>query len=202
MPRIYLIALMAAAALAWLTLLWLNGVSVPAATFFKPFSWVESLLLTLVIVFDRWAWRWRVLRPWLVSTPNLNGTWKGELVSTYEESRGPIEAYLVIRQTFSSLRIRLMTRESNSYLLAGAATPDQSGLHIVTGIYRNVPDLLRRSVSPIHHGAILLQVRKNPPNLLQGEYWTDRDTKGELRFTARSSRVFDSFEAAAEGPYG
>ena len=67
----------------------------------------------------------------------------------------PIEAYLAIRQTFSFIKIRLMTRESNSHLLAGSIVRDPSGLYVVTGIYRNLPDLFRRLASPIHHGAML-----------------------------------------------
>ena len=109
----------------------------------------------------------------------------------------PIEAYLAIRQTFSFIKIRLMTRESNSHLLAGSIVRDPSGLYVVTGIYRNLPDLFRRLASPIHHGAMLLEVRKSPPIELRGEYWTDRDTKGEVRFTARNNDIFDSFDAAA-----
>jgi len=206
LPHRYLSILVAVGAATWVTLLAVYGVHVPLGVFFKPFSVVEGALLVLMTLFDSWAWRWRALRPWLVSTPDLNGTWKGEIVSTWvpaaEPHGTPIQAYLAIHQTFSFIRIRLMTRESNSNLLTGSVARDPSGLYVVTGIYRNVPDLLRRSTSPIHHGAMLLEVRENPPRVLQGEYWTDRDTKGELRFTARNGRVLDSFDAAAAARYG
>ena len=207
MPRSYLFALMAAAALAWLAVLWLNGVSVPAAAFLKPFAWVESLLLTLIAVFDRWAWRWRILRPWFVSTPDLQGTWKGEVRSSWaapgeSAPRPPLEAYLAIRQTYSSMHVRLMTRESESVSLAAGLVREPDGRHTVSVAYRNTPPALRRSASSIHNGGMLFTVRARPRLALEGEYWTDRDTKGELRFTARSGRVLDSFDAAAAERYG
>jgi hypothetical protein len=50
-------------------------------------------------------------------------------------------------------------------------------------------------------GFMLLTVRARPGLALEGEYWTDRDTKGELRFTARTNRMLDGFDAAAAERY-
>src|SRR5215216_6064383 len=49
----------------------------------KPFSNVTGVLVLLLAFFDKWAWHWRVFYPWLVSTPYIDGTWKGKLNSNW-----------------------------------------------------------------------------------------------------------------------
>jgi hypothetical protein len=203
--RVQLSAILWIAAALWGALLLLDGVAVSLA-WIRPFSTVLGALVLLLGVFDQWAWRFRFLHPWFVSTPDLQGTWKGQLISTWVDPEmgdrtPPIEGYLVVRQTFSSLHMRLITRESNSELLSGSIVREMDGTQKIVGTYRNTPRLLRRDVSPIHHGGLLLQIHGRPPSSLDGQYWTDRDTKGELRFTERSNQVFYDFESAAAGMY-
>lgn len=203
--RIHLSTLIFIAALVWAVLLIIQGVSV-TFSFFRWFSTVVGVLVVLIGVFDRWAWHLPILHPWFVSQPDLRGTWKGQLFSTWTDPKAgsstpPIDGYLVIRQTFSSIQMMLFTNESSSELVSSSVLPEANGGHVVAGIYRNTPRLLKRAGSPIHHGGILLHVRGSPPQVLEGEYWTDRDTKGELRFTGRSNRILPSFEAATAAKY-
>lgn len=203
--RVQLAVLLGVAAAIWGVLLLLDGVAV-SLSWLRPFSGVLGAVVLVLLLFDGWGWRFRFLHPWFVSTPNVRGTWKGEVTSTWnnanpEQSNGPIEAYLVIRQTFSMISIRLITKESSSELLAGSIVRCNDGTYEVAGTYRNTPKLLVRERSPIHHGGLLLRVQGDPPASLEGEYWTDRATKGELRFKARSGKLFDGFESASAGPY-
>lgn len=183
--------------LLWSVLLIMNGQSV-SFDLLKPFSTVVGAIGVVALVFERWIWRWRYLYPWFVSTPNLQGTWRGQLVSDWKRVDGssipPIEVYLVIRQTLSTISMRLLTPESSSVLLGGNVTKEVDGIETVTGVYLNIPDILRRDGSPIHHGGMILQVQGHPPARLQGEYWTDRGTKGGLCFTSRSDRLLQSFD--------
>jgi hypothetical protein len=187
------------AVLLWSMLLILNGQSV-SFDLLKPFSTVAGALGVAALAFDRWIWRWRYLHPWFVSTPNLHGTWSGQLVSDWKREDGshipPIDVYLVVRQTLSTISIRLLTAESSSVLLGGTVTREVDGVERVMGIYLNTPDILRRNGSPIHHGGMMLQVQSHPPARLEGEYWTDRGTKGSLCFTARSDKLLQSFGEA------
>lgn len=135
------------------------------------------------------------------STPNLHGTWHGVLVSDWKREDGsslpPIGVHLVVRQTLSTISMRLLTPESTSVLLGGSVTNEVDGVETMTGIYLNTPDILRRDGSPIHHGGLILQVQGHPPARLEGEYWTDRGTKGTLCFTSRSDELVESFDEAA-----
>lgn len=202
--RAHLPAILGIAVLVWSVLLILNGQSV-SLQLLKPFSTVAGVVGVLALAFDRWLWRWPPLHPWFVATPDLQGTWRGELVSDWYREDGdpipPIEAFLVIRQTFSTISMRLLTSESASMLLSGSVSKAPDGVYTATGIYLNVPDPLRREESPIHHGGLILQIQGVPPAALQGEYWTDRKTKGGLRFIARNRRLFYGFDEAAKATY-
>jgi hypothetical protein len=203
--RAHLPAFLAAAVLVWSALLILNGQSV-SLQLLKPFSTVAGVVGVLALAFDKWLWRWAPLHPWFVATPDLQGTWRGELVSDWRREGGepiaPVEAFLVVRQTFSTISMRLLTSESTSVLLSGSVSKAPDGVDTASGVYLNTPDALRREASPIHHGGLILQIQGIPPAALQGEYWTDRKTKGQLRFIARSPRLFYAFDEATKATYG
>ena len=205
--RLHLTVLIVVAAIVWGTVLILEGVSV-SASWFKPIGAVVGALMIILLVFDKWLWKLRFLYPWFVSIPKLNGTWKGTLLSSWknpetEQTVPPIEAYIAIRQTFSTLNIRLMTKESHSVQLAGDFIK-KGGVHVLAGTYRNEPNILIQDRSPIHHGGLKLNVQGKKNIRLEGHYWTDRSpvqTKGTMRFIARSSTMFDDYERASKAEF-
>ncbi len=189
--RLHLSTIVLIAAGLWAALLLLEGTKVPL-TFFSPFNRVLAALLILLGVFDKWGWRLRILRPWFVNLPDLNGTWRGRLVSNWTDPQtGEVppltNASITVQQTFSSIHLRLETGESYSELLSGGLVRKADGTYQVVGVYRNTPRLLRRDSSPMHHGGLLLDILGNPPSALEGEYWTDRGTRGELRFEEKAT---------------
>src|SRR5262245_13979619 len=122
LSRLHLSAILLVAAAIWGAMLVFEGVAING-TWFRPFSTVVGVLLLLLVAFDLWAWRWRFLRGWFVPRPDLRGTWRVELQSEWKNPAtdtvvGPIVAYLVVRQTFSSLSVRMLTAESASELVA------------------------------------------------------------------------------------
>jgi hypothetical protein len=104
---------------------------------------------------------------------------------------------MAVRQTFSSLSMRLMTPESASWLIAHNIVRSNDGMFQVAGVYMNRPNLpLRGERSEIHYGAILLDVQGRPPSALEGHYWTDRHTRGTMRLTRKEAKTFATFEEA------
>jgi len=190
------------AAGVWALLLILQGSALPGE-WWKPFSVVVGAVVLLLEVFEYWGWRISWLHPWLVQVPDVRGIWKGELTTQWiDPDTGdrpePIQAYMVVRQTFSRISIRVLTRESSSMLLAGQFSREQDGEMILTGTYRNTPRLEHRRRSPIHYGGLLLEIpsRENQLRHLCGQYWTDRQTLGELRFGWVCRRVVSDFDTA------
>jgi SMODS-associating 2TM, beta-strand rich effector domain len=200
LSRLHLSVILLLAAGIWGAMLLVDGVAV-SGTWFRPFSTVVGVLLLLLVAFDLWAWRLPFLRGWFVPRPDIRGTWSVELRSdwkdpTTNEVIAPIAAYVVVRQTFSALSLRMLTPESSSELVAAEIGKAADGTYRVAGVYRNEPKLAVRDGSPIHYGAIVLEVQGDPVKDLVGFYWTDRSTRGEMRSLGRNAKVASSYAEA------
>ena len=103
---------------------------------------------------------------------------------------------MVIRQTYSSISLRLLTDESSSELIGAEIITLSDGTIRMAGVYRNEPRQLLRERSPIHNGAILLEIIGRPVTRLKGHYWTDRNTAGEIELNNRRNQIFHDYETA------
>ena len=91
----------------------------------KEIPHVVFIYAIIYVLFTTWAWRWRMFSGWLIPFPDLEGTWRGTVVSTWRDPETgqappPIEAMLVIRQKFDSISCTLFTAESESQSNAAA----------------------------------------------------------------------------------
>lgn len=196
LSRLHLSAILLIAAGVWGIALILAGLQV-TADWFKPFSVVVGVLMVLLSVADKWLWRVRWLRPWLFNMPDLHGTWRVTIQPTAPaDSPKHVSAFMVIRQTFSTISLRLYTAESHSETLSARVVRCDDGTCNVAAVYRNTPRLQVRDRSPLHHGALLLSVQGDPPETLSGQYWTDRLSQGELSLSDRSSAIAHSYDQA------
>lgn len=204
--RLYVTTLLGFAIATWAALLWIRGVPI-SWDLFWPFGLVVSLLVTIVGIFEKWAWSWRLFRGWFVRRPDLRGTWRVVLESEWGEpgvhgSSDPIVGFMAVRQTLLTLSMRLMTAESSSWLIAHKVVPSNDGVFQVAGVYTNKPQLhLRGNRSEMHYGAILLDVHGEPPTELEGHYWTDRNSRGSMRLTDRKPQVLET-HASAKRAFG
>jgi SMODS-associating 2TM, beta-strand rich effector domain len=165
-------------------------------------SYVVTALGFVLLLWDRWLWSWSVFHFWLSKRPDLRGTWKGELISDYTNSAtNQRNVFLMIRQTNSTIDVRLFSAESSSVSLSGELTSDKAEVNTLIITYRNEPQLFKREHSPISYGAMLLNVRGDKVYRLDGYYWTDRSTRGEVKFTMRSKEKSHDFEQAAKLNY-
>lgn len=199
--RLHLTPIVLLVGVVWLVLLVINGVAVELRWLGQLTSVVPVLFLLLGI-FDNWLWKTPWLNGWFTNRPVLCGTWEVLLQTEWVDPRtgaspGPITCYMAVRQTFSTLSMRLMTPESASWLIAHSIVRSNDGIFRVAGVYMNNPNLpLRGERSEIHYGAILLDVQGQPPTALEGHYWTDRHTRGTMRLTRRKAKVFTNYEDA------
>ena len=97
--------------------------------------------------------------------------------------------------------MHLMTPESESWSIAGHIlhSPSGSGYQVICG-YRNEPDIHLRNkrVSEMHKGTLIINTHGSRvrPDTLSAEYWTDRETVGNIEFKSRVNQVFTKFDAA------
>lgn len=203
--RIHIPVFLAIAMLAWGITLLLQGTPVTWAHG-KPFTMVAGFLGAFWFVFDRFLWRLSFLHGWFVKRPDLRGTWRVKLQSSYINSETEkcvpmIVCYMGVKQTLGELKMHLMTPESESWFIASHIRPSPSGSgYQVIGVYTNCPNihLRRERISEIHKGALIIISHGSDvqPNLLEGEYWTDRNTNGTINFTNRVRQIFTRFEDA------
>lgn len=167
----------------------------------RPLGAAVSAASLFVVAFDAYLWRAPGVRLF-VALPYIGGTWRGTLTSQWidpdTETGIPPDpdVYLVVRQTYWSVSARLFTRESKSHTILARVDGDAHGVFGLYALYRNTPRASVRQRSPIHHGALMLDISGTPPNCLEGFYWTDRRTMGEVSFRDRFRQLVNDHEAA------
>ncbi len=199
--RIQVSALVLYVAIVWGVSLFLQGFDV-TPELLKPVSTVSGALVVILAVFDNWLWRVSILQGWFVKRPLLAGTWRATFQTSWRnpdtaEIPGPITGFMVVRQTYSRLTMTLLTTESTSQFVADELTLGTDGRFAVFAVYHNEPKVQVRHRSAMHYGAMKLTVQGKPATSLEGFYWTDRLTRGDIQLSERRKRAFDSFEDAA-----
>jgi len=204
-PKIKLYIQLGVFAAIWLLLLIFYGTtSIPdLANVAMRFPQAVMAYAFLGLAFTKWAWRWRIFKGWLVRIPDLQGTWRGSLISTWvdpstSQRLPPIPALLVIKQTFSRIDCFIHTGESASYSTAAEINEDQSGSLYLNYNYTNRPKASVRVRSEIHDGASILKIIQIPQRSLEGEYWTSRKTTGEMKFEFESKVLAEKFTDTTE----
>lgn len=166
----------------------------------KFYSGAVFVSLMLLAAWDRVFWHLGPIQR-LKSVPrDIRGTWKGELRSNWvpPDSELPLPekiAYLVVRQTASNTSIILLTDESKSSSNLAKVT-SMDGNASLDYMYLNQPKMSVEHRSRMHHGSTSLAVTGRPTDRLEGRYWTDRGTQGELAFSLRSDSYAENFEQA------
>ena len=74
-----------------------------------------------------------LLHGWFLKRPVIEGSWKVEIRSNWKDPAtgnaiAPVEGYMVVRQTFSTLSLRLLTAESSSELVGTEIVCSADGL--------------------------------------------------------------------------
>ena len=200
MTSVSILLIIIIATSVWGGFLWILGIELTwdHAT---PFSFTLTVTTLCVGLFNRYLWRfWLVQR--LIRRPDLNGTWRVSLQSSYtrpgsRELVDEVQGFAVVRQTFSSISIRLMTEQAESFLVASSFDVQSDGTTYVYGVYQSDPSIhLRSGESEIHYGSFKYKVIGRLPSEMIGQYWTDRNTKGSISLSGRKRDFFDSFSEA------
>jgi hypothetical protein len=167
----------------------------------QRFGLVVAVVTIACVAFDKWIWAWPMWKGWLVSRPHIRGTWQARLISNYMQDGKPVEkiVYVVIRQSFSFLSIRMYTDAAKSFSLAhNLSKADDDDVFRASIVYLNEPQLKHRGKSSeIHYGALLIADIVHPVTVMKGHYWTDRGTSGVLELLRRNDQVAGDFEQAA-----
>jgi SMODS-associating 2TM, beta-strand rich effector domain len=174
---------------------WLQGQRAPLLKFISMFA---TIITTVVAGIASLTWRyfWRAFPVISRKTfPDLNGQWGGTLVSTWidpttSKPPAPIGATIWIRQTLFSVTITLRTGESTSYSTRYFLEAERdAGRFRVWYSYGNLPKAQFAYRSSRHEGVAWLEIDADAdPDRLEGQYYTDRRTTGDMAFRRISAR--------------
>lgn len=193
----FLFILLLFSGLVWFAIAAVNGKNLQDfVDFMCLIPKVVTADLLLVAVFMKWLWRWKHLQGWLVPFPNLNGTWQGEIQTTWKDTEGKmsisIPAILTIRQTFGRISCVMRTNEMESHsYLEGFCIDKDAQVRRLCYTFTSKPKSALRSRSTPHDGTILLNIIGDPPSRLEGEYWTQRQTNGTVTLTFKGKDILE-----------
>jgi len=149
--------------------------------------WVESPSVlffygVFFVIFDKWLWQY-VKKINFVKTPNLNGEWNGNLKSSFDNHASEINVILKIFQTWTKIKILLITDQSISKSETASIVIDAPEGNYLSYQYINEPKSNAINTMSIHRGTVRLIFDKKE-NTLNGEYYSGRDRQnfGSLSF--------------------
>jgi hypothetical protein len=154
----------------------------------KLLTYLPGAVALVYAIWDGWLWRAPLLRK-ASARPIMRGLWRGELRPTADSqipeggNKGPIPMYIVVHQRFWSTRIEQFTEESysksRSYFWERCTDDSIESLGFV---YENQPRQAHRHRSPRHLGVCWLRIPSKLPTTIEGWYFTDRYTQGDMDF--------------------
>lgn len=172
----------------------------PGAARWATAGTVITGVTLILLVIDRWLWRVPGIRH-LLRVPDLNGTWRVALESSYQgEGGGEQTVYLVVHQIYSAVTVEVLTERVRS--CSDTASLSKRGPRwVLAYVYRAEPEAIRREGNEPHRGSAELLVEMKPSLRFDGDYWTDRGHVGRLRATGWNKERFGSFASASAGDY-
>lgn len=148
----------------------------------SPFS-VAGIFGLLYFMFDRFIWKWHMLRCLdIVTIPDLNGAWSGEIESSHDQGGQPLQVSVVISQRWSKILVELETEESHSKSVAASFLTSCSSSPELVYAYVNEPKPNAQKSMEMHKGTARLAFTGQS---LEGDYYTGRGrvTVGSIRLT-------------------
>ena len=89
----------------------------------------------------------------IVDVPNLNGTWLGELRSSYDKNKTPYKVRIEVIQTFSDIKVYSYFSRSWSFSIIADFYKEADGRKVLHYVYRNEPRNNSSSTMHGHYGA-------------------------------------------------
>ncbi|MEM7726699.1 MAG: hypothetical protein AAF208_10040 [Cyanobacteria bacterium P01_A01_bin.45] len=146
--------------------------------------------------FDKSLWCQKFASICFSSIPNLKGTWVGVIHSSYGGGTDVPGVMLHIRQTWTSINIRLFTQTSSSYSIMAAVNTYNSSEPSLKYEYMNEPSALSVDTMNSHRGTANLQLSPDGKELT-GDYFTGRGRQslGTMEFRLISRKYLKREEA-------
>jgi len=160
---------------------------------------VVSIDLLIIVVFSSYLWHWKIFHSWLVPFPNLSGTWKGFIQTTWvdpvtNERPSSIPAILTIKQSFLKISCVMRTAEMTSRsIIADFVLDKDNQVKKLSYTYDSNPIATVKERSPQHLGTMIFDIIEKPKQKINGEYWTGRKTTGHIEMTFWKKEILEYY---------
>lgn len=166
-------------------------------------KWTVSASTVVIIgllLFDSVLWRYVPFR-WFARRPILHGTWKMEQRTSYDPRKDEtMESYLVVHQTYSTIRVDGLYPISDSECLTADLSIERHRCTL-SYLFRSEAHTMEREGNPPSRGAAVLRVARRPHIHLEGDYWMERRTRGSIRSVGYTPKLYTTFAAAHAADY-
>jgi len=196
--KYFLFAILLISLLAFFVLLQFNeDKSINFLAILKMLPKVVTIDILAIGLFSAYLWKWKIFKGWLVPFPNLNGTWKGEIQTTWidpqtNERPAPIPAIVSIKQSFFKISCVMRTAEMTSRSVISDFVLDKDNqVKRLIYSYDSNPLQTVKERSPQHCGTMVFDIIEKPKMKLEGEYWTGRKTTGNIEVTFWKKELLD-----------
>ncbi|HHW2588834.1 TPA: hypothetical protein ACUUDZ_004768 [Pseudomonas aeruginosa] len=144
---------------------------------------LELFLLVSAHFFWRKLWaKFPILNELLF--PDLNGNWKMKIHWSQNGKEGIVDAKASIKQNLVSLSMEVCSAGSDSETIVVKTSKDSvSGRPVIFYFYRVIPKNIGGEPSLPYEGASTLKLFTEENEILRGNYFTNRDTKGRFELT-------------------
>lgn len=149
--------------------------------------------------FDRYLWTQKIGPMAFSSIPDLRGTWRGIIHSSYGGGTDVPDIILYVRQTWTGINVRLETGNSSSFSIMAAVNTQESSEPSLKYEYMNEPQALSDQTMQAHRGTANLKL--SPDGLsLYGDYFTGRGRQslGTMEFKLVSRRYLNRHQALSQ----
>lgn len=160
---------------------------------------IVSIDLLFVAAFSSYLWHWEIFHNWLVPFPNLNGTWRGSIQTTWvdpvsNERPAPIPTILTIKQSFFKISCVMRTAEMTSRsIMADFVLDKDNQVKKLSYTYDSNPIATVKERSQQHLGTMIFDIIEKPKLKIEGEYWTGRKTTGHIEMTFWKKEKLDHY---------
>jgi hypothetical protein len=144
----------------------------------------------LAIFFAKWAWKWKILSSLgrIHKVPVLEGIWEGTFESvgnekTPDDRKNGKVIVEISQPSISSVKVVLQTDETESRSLGEQIIHSNDGTTQLLYTYLSEPKTTVRARSAISYGSAKLRYYNKENCRLEGSYWTDQQTIGNLNLT-------------------
>ena len=135
-------------------------------------------------IFDEWMWKVPFFRKvGLINIPNLNGLWKLDLTTSFDQHAETHAAQIRITQRWRTIAIHLEAERSRSDSMIATLRASDPNDFILNYEYQNTPTNDALHTMHVHRGSA--EIRFQRPGIVVGigEYYSGRDrvNQGTLR---------------------